>query len=96
MRGLSRYVREKSHESRALDRESEFALVRRRDVRALLALDAGVWIEEFLEYIDVFVVDMLDSVLFKETLFAHDNLLEFLIFTVFDRLERDVFWIDVF
>ena len=48
-------------------------------------------IEEFLEYVRVFVVDMLDIMLFKEALFGHDNVLSF----NFLCLERDVFWIDV-
>jgi hypothetical protein len=70
---LSRYVREERHESRALHRKGEFALVRRRDVRALLALDAGMGIQELLEDVRILIVDVLYVVLFEETLLAHND-----------------------
>jgi hypothetical protein len=68
---LSSDVWKESHESCALYSKSEFALVRRRDVRALLALDACVRIEEFLQNIGIFVVDVLDIMLFEKALLVH-------------------------
>jgi len=51
------------------DRHGELALVARADPRAVVAHDAGVWVEESLEHLDVFIVEIVHIVRTKIALF---------------------------
>lgn len=66
---LSSDVWEKSHETSSLHCLSELSLIGGRDIGPLLCHEASVRIQEFLENLSIFVVDMLYIVLFEKTLF---------------------------
>ena len=66
---LFRNEREQSHKSRAFDRKRELALVLHRDSRALSRETAAVGIQELLQNIGVFVVNVFDVVRTKVILF---------------------------
>lgn len=70
----------------------------RANTCSLFGDHSAVRIDEFLQNIDVFVVDVSDVVLSKEALFHGFFLLFYdylLILNALERLERDVFWVDV-
>lgn len=57
------HVREQSHESRTFDRGLYGTLLASGQLAATAAHDATVRVDELLEQIDIFVVDMLNVVL---------------------------------
>ena len=73
MRGLSRYVREKSHESRALDGSGEFPLVLGAYAGARAVDHAAVRVQESAQDFGVLIVDVLDIMLAEITLFLHGD-----------------------
>ncbi len=56
-------VRKQSHETRALDRSLDFALLLRCEITLATAHDAAVRIDELLQKVDVFVIDVSDVIL---------------------------------
>jgi len=69
---LSRNVREKSHKSCSLYGLSELSLICSGNAAALLAEDSSVGIEKLFQDLGILVVDMLNVILFEETLLAHN------------------------
>ena len=62
-RVLFLHVRKQSHEASALDGCFDLALLFGREIRLGAAHDAAVRVDELLEQVDVFVIDVLDIVL---------------------------------
>lgn len=69
---LSSDVREKSHIASAFDGSRELPLVGRTHVSPLLCQESCMRIEKLLENFCVLIVDVLNIVLFEETLFRHN------------------------
>ena len=75
LHSLRRHVRQQSHEPRALDRDSELALILGSDAGALARQDAAVRVEELTEDFRVLVIDVLDIILAEIALFVHGDLI---------------------
>jgi phosphopantetheine adenylyltransferase len=72
-------VGEQSHKSRSFDCFSKLALILSSDACATARKHSSVRVQESLEDISILVVDVLDAILGKETLFRHVSGLKWII-----------------
>jgi len=76
------YVWQKSHESSTLDCNCELALILGRNACSLATQDTSMWIQELTEDLRVLIINELDIMLTKITLFFHNNDLVLINYTV--------------
>lgn len=79
---LVRYERKQSHKSSSLYCFSKCALIFCSEASSLSRIDSCVWVKEFLQTINIFVVDMMNTIRIKIILFHTFYILERYIFKV--------------